>query len=588
MRLRGLLLPWNRTSLIILLAALALAAPAASAQQPEAEGERLPAPGVQKAGPVVEVRGWVRNAATGEPVAHALVTVEAGSELGRLTDAQGRFEFPSLPSALLEFMVRKPGYHDAARQSEAELRRTVRVSATMPELVFALSPGSLLEGQIQLSSGDAAERFTVNLLRREAHYGRMEWRPVRSTGTDEQGHFVFADLQPGSYKLCSRPRLENVSNAAGVDPANLRAIHRTGYPAACYPDARTAAGGGEIHLRPGEQARADVNVKSEAFYPVGIPVPGPDGGLFQPKMDTEYARKYGPLALSFLDADNRLSAYEGHYDADTHTIQADLPDGEYTLRGFVPSETAGKAAMGDSRAGYLVALAPIRVSGHAVYARPAVLFAPVRRPIAVKEPAADAGKKTYGGVQRIWMSPAGDPLVGEDAELNALNDADDGSYNMMFNPLSPQWLHVRTFGAACLESVRTEGADPRSEPVVNNPAGPNPALELVLRRDCARLTVTLPAAASNAAVMPGYSVWIAPEFATLEEPERLAMDAAGDPEGMTQTLAPGRYRVYTLLSSAEVPYRDAEAMRALAGEGQPMTLSAGESAHLVLELPAEP
>jgi hypothetical protein len=101
------------------------------------------------------------------------------------------------------------------------------------------------------------------------------------------------------------------------------------------------------------------------------------------------------------------------------------------------------------------------------------------------------------------------------------------------------------------------------------------------------LTLALPPAAHEAAIQPNYSVWVVPEFPTLEELERIPLSPLEDSGGEAHLLAPGRYRVYTLNSSADVPYRDPEAMERTAGSGQPVTLAPGEHAHLVLELPKE-
>src|SRR5579859_6056559 len=55
----------------------------------------------------VAVHGSVKNAATGEPLARALVRIEGDAVTGRLTDGDGRFEIPGVPVGPQAFQVIK-------------------------------------------------------------------------------------------------------------------------------------------------------------------------------------------------------------------------------------------------------------------------------------------------------------------------------------------------------------------------------------------------------------------------------------------------------------------------------------------------
>src|ERR1035438_4851302 len=89
---------------IILLAVIPLALPS---QQPSGDIKE-DEPEIAKEGPLVAVRGLVRNTITGEPIAHVLVRVDASTPLGLLTDSQGRFEFGQVPSGQITFTIKKP------------------------------------------------------------------------------------------------------------------------------------------------------------------------------------------------------------------------------------------------------------------------------------------------------------------------------------------------------------------------------------------------------------------------------------------------------------------------------------------------
>jgi hypothetical protein len=435
---------------------------------------------IDKAGPPVSVRGVVLNNATGEPLAHALVSTDADTLLGALTDGQGRFEIANVPSGLTTFFVRKPGFRDPVPGGNNELAKRVRLAAQMPDLVFALRPIGTLDGQVQLSTADPAANFVIDLLHRSVRYGRIEWETVLNGRTDEQGFYHFSGLEPGIYTLHSTAHLENPSISPNIDPANARGIRRDGYACVYYPDARTLSGAGQIYVGPGEHARADIKLSLEPFYPVTFAVHAPDGQPFRPDLTSDVARRNGPMSAGILDTDNRNSGYVGHYDQATGTIQADLPDGTYTLRVFVNEQIAGKAAMGDSRAGYLRGLVPFTVAGHALRNVPLALFPPTSHLLHVHRPAETRTSREpppgdFNGVSRVWLLPAGDNLSTEKDEMNARREGD--AFDLMYNPLSPQWLHTRVEFGFCAGTLTGSGINPAREPLVTIPAQPAEAGE---------------------------------------------------------------------------------------------------------------
>jgi hypothetical protein len=550
---------------------------------------------VQKAGPPVTVHGIVRNSATGEALAHALVSTDAaGIELGALTDVQGRFEIANLPAGMAEFTVRKPGYRDPVPGGGKESVRSARLAPSMPDIILSLRPAATLEGQVQLSTGDPASNSIVDLLRRSVTHGRVQWETVNRYLTDDQGIYLFTGLEPGIYTLHSEPRLENAPTASVVDPAAARLIHRNGYPCAYYPDARNLSGAAQIHIGPGENAHADITLSLQPFYPVTFTVQSPNGQSFVPDAGASAARRKDPLSVEILDVENHHTGDLGRYDQETGTVQADLPDGVYTLRIFVNAETAGKAAMGDAHSGYLMGLGPFTVAGHALRNVPIALFAPtshllhVRRPANEVNSAGQPSPSVDSAVARVWLSPAADPLLNEKNEMNATREGDE--YELMFNPPSPQWLHTKVGYGFCAGALAANGVNPAREPLVSNPAGSNPPLELQLRNDCAQLTLTFPAAANTESpgIVPRYSVYVVPEFETTEDAAEAMISA--QQSGMTELkwLTPGHYRIYTFEEPVELPYRDPAAMAQLQLSGQAITLVPGEHAQIVLELPSNP
>jgi hypothetical protein len=576
--------------LSIFVAAAFFLSASAAAQEPEDPSDRVL---VDKVGPPVTVHGVVLNAATGEPLAHALVSAEADPVLGALTNGQGRFEMANVPSGMMTFSIRKPGFRDPAAGGSNESQRQARLAAQTPDMIFSLRPVGTLDGQVQLSTGDPGASFSVKLLRQATRYGRIEWEFEKVAHTDDQGFYHFSDLEPGIYTLHSEARLENKPISPVIDPASVRGIHRDGYPCVYYPNARTVASAGQIHVGPGEHAHGDLDLSLEPFYPVTFAVRGPDGQAFQPDMTSDLARRDGPIPVELLDADNRLSGYDAHYDRETGTVQAELPNGMYTLRAFVDEKTAGKAAMGDSRAGYLMGLVPFTLAGHALRNLPLALFPPAGNLLHVHPPvdsrtSGESPAGNFNGVSRVWLSPAGDPLLARKDEMEARRDGD--TFNLMYNPVSPQWLHIQVQAGFCAGTSTGSGINPAREPIVNNPAGPNPPLDLQLRNDCAQLVLALPSSATAEVpgLVPSYKVYVVPDFETTETAVEREVSAPGGGKAEIGSLTPGRYHVYTFAEPVELPYHDPDAMAQMGLSGQIISLLPGDKAQLVLELPTRP
>jgi hypothetical protein len=465
----------------------------------------------------------------------------------------------------------------------------VRVAASMPDIVLRLHPLSLLTGQIQLSTGDPASAFYLDLLRRSVRHGRIVWEALRGGNTDNQGHFHFPDIEPGIYTIHTVPHLEN-HPIGMVDPASARDVHRNGYPAVYYPDARTLAGAGQIQVEPSDNAQADITLTLEPFYPVTVAVTTPSGQRFVPSAIADSSSHKPPMAASIVDGEYKYTGYFATYDQGTGTIQADLPDGMYVMRAFVNQQSAGPALMGDSKAGYAFGFVPLNVAGHPLPNLLMPLFTPgshllrVHRPPDLKPP---TGASTLNGVNRVWLSAA-DPLTSDKDQVDGRRQGD--SFELMFNPLRPQWLHAKAGYEFCIGAVTGNGVDPAREPISSNPAGPNPPLDLYLRNDCAQLRLALPSSVNADApgLVPSYTVYVVPDFETIQDAVQTTVSPLQEDRAVLGLLTPGSYHVYTFAEPVELPYRDPGAMAQMQVSGQAITLAPGENAQLVLELPSQP
>jgi hypothetical protein len=139
----------------------------------------------------------------------------------------------------------------------------------------------------------------------------------------------------------------------------------------------------------------------------------------------------------------------------------------------------------------------------------------------------------------------------------------------------------------CESSLTMGGTNLAREPLTIGLAGLGAPLTLNVRDDCARLTLTLPAAAEGMGVgeEPSYIVYAVPDFDTTEDvvPQTLRPSTGG--KIVLQGLTPGNYHVYVFDKPVALAYRERAAIDALTQSGQRVELSPGSSVNLVLEVP---
>jgi hypothetical protein len=125
--------------------------------------------------------------------------------------------------------------------------------------------------------------------------------------------------------------------------------------------------------------------------------------------------------------------------------------------------------------------------------------------------------------------------------------------------------------------------EPLSLSLANSP----PPMEFILRDDCGTLALTLPPAL--AAFVPGeetyYTVYVVPDFDTVVDIPPMTVHPSSGPTLNLDGLTPGSYHVYTFDSPVHLEYRNPAVLAALPNPGQQVTVVAGTTASLMLEVP---
>jgi hypothetical protein len=542
------------------------------------------------ASPLAAVHGVVLNGATGQPLARALVRLEGDAATGALTDGEGRFELPGVPSGPQIFQVLKPGYRDPSALANANseeptgAEHNVLVAAQMPELAFTLTPTCTIRGQVELSTGDPAGGVIVRLLRQSVQHGRAIWGEAKFARTDTQGNYRFGGLPEGVYAVYNDPLLESEPATTLVEPGSDSNVARNGFATVFYPDAHELAGAARIRLTAGDQARANMTLTLEPFHTVTATVLSPNGHTLTLNPSATAGNGAAAPVPALLDTEGHTLPYDAHYDDATHTVQATLPDGTYTLT--VVLRSGGSSTDAESAQGYhphtLVGAAEFAVAGQAVRGLRIPLFTPHSTLLRLRT---QRGGALLRSAARVSLSYAGEYRMDTGEELSAV-DAGPDAFDLMLAPPFSYWVHTLVYGKGlCAGTLNANGPNLAREPLVLSFAGSVTPMELTLRNDCAQLTLSLPASA--AALVPGiepvYTAYVVPDFDTTADVQPVTLRPSSGGSLTVEGLTPGNYHVYTFAAPVELEYRNPAALTPLSG--QPVTLTPGATENLVLEAP---
>jgi hypothetical protein len=528
------------------------------------------------------VRGTVVNAVTGAPIARALVFAP-GNSYASLTDGEGHFEF-TLPKAgsdsgrgtiegqhytfgPLALMARKPGFlDDPNNRSQAE-------ATPGAEITIPLLPEALITGRVITSEADPALGITVQIYSGQVQDGMPRWVQAGTRQANSNGEFRFAELLPGTYKLMTDEWMDN-------DPATtIPAGQQYAFPPVYYPGVSDFAAAGTIQLTAGQTVQADLPLTRQPYYPVRIPVSNAD-------LNTG-------MNITVSVQEHRGPGYSLGYNAEKQRVEGLLPHGNY----LVESSTFGQNSVSGA---VRVSVAAAPVEG------PSLTFTPNRSisvHVAEEFTSADShGSSTWniGGrttrVQgprlylQISAETADDFGRPGNASLRSPMGANDDS--LILENLAPgrYWLRLHS-SRGYVAAATMGGVDLLHEPFMVA-SGSSTPIEITMRDDSAELDGTVAGLAVSPAISDSaiYSKFSRPQAWVYCIP---SPDSAGQfeqlwvaPDGKFNSpmMAPGSYRLLASRNpQLNLPYRDADAMRAYESKGQVVHLSAGQKVNVQLQ-----
>ena len=568
---------------------------------PSQEAPPIPEPSnnaaVNPSGAPMTVRGVVLNAATGQPLPRALVRT-FNPALGALTDSDGRFEITGVFTGVTSFEVIKPGFDERGESDEGPGVTThmVTVAAGMPELTFQLAPTNVIHGYVTLSTDAPAEGIGLTLLFKTVREGRAGWTRIDSHQTTPAGDFRFSGLRDGTYLILTDPEFENGNDSGAVCNADGPA-DAPGYAARFYDDTQELASAARIVVAGGQNAEVALALNLTQLHLVtASPLRAPTGG-----------------GWSFANELYGQNGQELEYpmrELQDHSLCVYLPDGSYALameatkedeasanglaqpQGVVPSRLSG--------------VVQFSVEGHAVRHLHIPLAEDVGTQVHVRYepgppkpiPQVQQAEDHNGPEDLGDFEPSNDVLdlsaervntVGPQGRGLEANRLDEDTYTLRATAPGAYWIQASASQqGTCMGAVTAGGEDLARTPWTADANGVGAPIDVVVRTDCAKLTVELPPATESAGEDRPIFVYAVPEFDSMEgvsQSQPRMYQQGGNTEEIPD-LPPGVYRIYAFHKQRSIEYRNPDALERL-GPGQEVTLEPNGNASVAIQTVSE-
>ena len=491
--------------------------------------------------------GSVVNSATGEGVPRAMVRTNGSVQRNAFSDSDGHFQFDGLPPSQVTVTAQKPGFF-TDQDVNGPASNWITIGSNSSGLTIKLIPQSAIYGRVTDSVGQPIEHMPLRLTARTIHEGRKRWEPRGMAETDEDGHYRFAGLMPGTYYLAAGPREGELQLLTAGEK------QKSGFPHMYYPGVPDLTSSAPIQLTPGAQSEADFSLAAVPVYQVTGTVSGhtPEQGVgFQVltpsgdevSMPTNFNMETGAFTLD------------------------DVPAGSYLLRAL------SQMSLQPMRAETRIAVASNMDGVHMTLA-PAVSI-----PIVVRLDAhvSSGGSASAGNAQR---PPVSVHLIPQDvtaaelfsaAEPNGggimLQNIDFGTYTADVKAQPPWYVQSATYGQS---NVLYDD--------ISIAPGQNYPMDIVLRDDGASISGTLKSSGGT------------PQHAAIVIlPQPVTKLGAHTLQGITDTfsvsgLAPGEYLVFAFDHVEGMEYSNPDVMDAYASQAAHVTLTGGQQAQVQVEL----
>jgi len=227
------------------------------------------------------ISGTVVDATTGQPLAHAQVSIVAqgirDSGQFTVTEEDGRFVFENLAPGQYPLHARRRGYLQQFYKQHDEFSTAIIVGPELSteNLQFEMRPDASIAGQVLDEMSEPVRNAQVMLFRHGVALGRSSNWNENTVQTDDLGHFRFGHLQPATYfvgvsaspwyaqRLAHQRVTQTDSSGQTIvqDVTNGEPELDVVYPVTFFPNAPDISGAAPITVHSGDAETADLRLQ---------------------------------------------------------------------------------------------------------------------------------------------------------------------------------------------------------------------------------------------------------------------------------------------------------------------------------------
>lgn len=326
---------------LIVLVALVLAPSQATVPQARAAKASQAAQATLSKTGIFRIAGIIVDANSGAPIPGAQLAISSTGHSAETTaDDGGHFSFDALPPGTYMLSATARGYVSASYDQHGRFSTGIVVGSGLDSqhIVFRLPPQGVIFGTVTDSQGERVRRAQVMLFEVEPLSGSP--RPIRraNTQTNDLGQYRFAHLNEGRYYVAvqarpwyaepgfTHPPEQQRGKGSFTDYQKSNPLLDVVYPVTFFPGVADPAAANELHITPGDQEEADVEltpVPSAHVLVTGLPGDPPNGPTAYPNIRAD-ERIFGSSMGLFASIQER-EVSPGTWEVDG------LPPGQVTL-----------------------------------------------------------------------------------------------------------------------------------------------------------------------------------------------------------------------------------------------------------------
>ena len=510
------------------------------------------------------IGGQVSNAATGEPVRRALVSlrrIDMSPGMTTIqvvhtvaTDAAGQFAMAGIAPGKYRLAAERNGFiatqYGSRGPGKAGTLLTLEAGQKSNELAIRLTPQGVITGRVLDEEGEPLSGVTVQVSRQQYMQGRKQMSRTNGASTNDLGEYRVFGLAPGRYYV-----------SADTRPNPMLPEAEDEYVTTYFPRATDIAAAAPIDVAAGAQLR-NIDILLAKLHTVTVR--GRVASDVRPPGGGENARRTN-LNVT-LSARNAMMVGAGFARGAPVT-----PQGTFEFRGVTPGSyfVIGQVNM---QGKYFTARTSIQVGGSNIEG----ISLTVRGGVPVSGQVRVEGETTQSIASvRLLLQPAETggvvygPFPTQQVKPDGSFQMDDvgaDRYTISLNGL-PEGFYVKSVRSANLD-VLAGGLEV---------AGGSPApLDVVLSPNAGQVTGTVldPKTQKAAAMM---MVVLVPQEKERRNREAFYQTATSDLSGQFtfKSVVPGEYRVFAWEESEYGAWMDPDFMKPLEGLGEAVSVSEG-------------